>query len=159
MEGIKVKSSGHRVPDGHATGLEGLPAVLNRLADTSNRCQGPELTCLLQALCKQLISAASDTNLVIFTSADRSRASAAQAAAADVAAELSIGAPERCIASPQPFSSEFAASYHVRSNTDVDAPGSSQTLPAAAASTNTTPLALAPAQQQPLHRAPSPTIP
>ncbi|GLI59848.1 hypothetical protein VaNZ11_001836 [Volvox africanus] len=156
MDGIRMKSSGQCAPDGHATGLLGLPAVLGRLSDPSHRCQGPELTCLLQALCKQLISAASNTNLVIFTSADRARTTAAQVAAADVAIELSIGAPERCIlpSPPQPFSSgTTSSSLHLRTHLDaIEAPASSQTIPSAAASTNSTPLAL-PSSQIHLSRA------
>ncbi|GIL53048.1 hypothetical protein Vafri_8729, partial [Volvox africanus] len=157
MDGIRIKSSGQCAPDGHATGLMGLPAVLGRLSDPSYRCQGPELTCLLQALCKQLISAASNTNLVIFSSADRARTTAAQVAAADVAIELSIGAPERCIlpSPPQPFSSgTTSSSVHLRTHLDaIEAPTSSQTIPSAAASTNSTPLAALPSSQIHLSRA------
>ncbi|GIM07034.1 hypothetical protein Vretimale_11240, partial [Volvox reticuliferus] len=103
----------------------------------------------------QLISAASNTNLVIFTSADRARTTAAQVAAADVAMELSIGAPERCIlpSLPQPFSSGMtSSSFHLRTHLDaIEAPASSHTIPSTAASTNSTPLAI-PSTQLPSSR-------
>ncbi len=59
-------------------------------------------TPILQALCKQLITAANETSTVILTSAERARNAAAEAAAADASADLCISAPEHCVASPGP---------------------------------------------------------